>query len=171
MNILRDEKGFVLVFAIVMPMLLLFCGLMIDLGRIQIAKGKLQTAADAASLAAVTTASHEPIINVEEDESGGTNISFEGWDVSLKDPVLAYIEAEKYLGKNTSAEYWVKKGMDFSDMNGEITGTDSYYVEAEVRVKTLFYGQMKALLTGDMGSYDVPVRVISNSQFVAVGGN
>lgn len=167
-NLLRDEKGFVMLFAIIMPVLLLFCGLMIDLGRIQIAKGKLQTAADAASLAAVTTASHEPIINVEEDEDEVT-INLDIGDISLREPALAYIEAEKYLDKNASAEYWVTRGMDFSDMHGEITGPDSYYVEAEVRVKTLFYGQMKALLTGDMGSYDIPVRVISSSQFVAVG--
>ena len=147
--------------AIIMPVLLLFCGLMIDLGRIHIVKNKLQTAVDAASLAAASTASLEPIISESEP------IEIEGWQINFSDSALTHNEAKTYLNLNASPLYWKERGVDYQNyMTGHIIEPDLYQVEAEAFVKTIFYGPMKALFTGDTDWYTVPVRVESQSQVV-----
>jgi hypothetical protein len=115
-NLVLDENGsMALWFPVLLVAMLIFSVWILETGKILCYQADLQTAADAASLAGVSTAEVVPIVEhgmeFEEPETGSENDDSNlpskitekvvGWDVTVKKN-KADIEAKKLLAPNIS---------------------------------------------------------------------
>ncbi|MDI6710447.1 MAG: pilus assembly protein TadG-related protein [Bacillota bacterium] len=142
-RILRDEAGAAVITLYMAMLLLVFGVLACDYARAFAVRSRLQTACDAASLAAAMTAAPVPEYSytVIRDGSGqvvAVQENIDGWHAEIRDPAAARLVADGAFQKNTGfAEAPV------TDREGEVVWRaypDRYRYAARADVKMFLLG-------------------------------
>lgn len=147
-----DARGSVVIYAFLIPALVIFCGFVIDVGRFLEARGRLQTIADASSLAGVSAARVVAEKEYALEQRDGQDVVVE----KIISERLCLDEAEAdALAEFTAAlngagsEYWRQRGGAFEGWTGRKISDDEYYTAARARLSPgFFYPVWRALGKG-----------------------
>lgn len=187
MQLLREEKGAVMMMTAFMIVVALFVSaIVLDLGRVWVVKARLQTAVDAAALAAIRGAKVSPIISYESVYETRTRVignTTETYrvEVGKKEIVKGYeielpgyqarFEADRVVYRN--AEDWKEKDYDGSPIMPKVEFASvtmspdgrsaTVRVMASTGVPSLLYGPLAAGVTGNEDRRYITVHVVSES--------
>lgn len=131
------------IFVYLLPFLIIFCGMIVDMGRFLDARAKVQTIADASALAGASTAEIIEFYEYDIAEENGEEVLEE--EVVERqahiDPATAKQEARRAAEVNGGNNaYWKEQAGHLEEWDGEKIGIDNYRTWIRVKLSPgMFY--------------------------------